>query len=129
MASIVPLTGDVGVNEVVPGVAKPGVQTDPAVTALADGRFLVVWEDIAAGVEIVARLFDANGTPIGAEFSVTSGAPGSQFDPAVAALPDGRVAGELDRQQQRRLGAYWVRRLDRDNACRVPRRPDPGCYF
>ena len=47
----------------------------------ADGRFVVVWQTDAN--EVLARLFDAAGNPIGNDFSINSTTSGTQADPAV----------------------------------------------
>ena len=71
-------------------------QIDPTVTALADGRFVVAWKDSSAtgddtsGSAVRAQVFNANGTPSGSEIVVNTTVNGSQFDPAVSALADGR---------------------------------------
>lgn len=73
----------------------PGDQTQPAITALADGRFAVVWRDVAsknsAGV-IRAQTFDPDGTPLGSEFTVLTSVLGSRSAPALAGQLDGGFA-------------------------------------
>ena len=79
---------------------------DPANSALGivdvarrvDGGFVVVWGgfgEAASGQPaprtLRARLFAANGTPLGAEFDVSTDRV-SPFSPAVAMTPDGRFA-------------------------------------
>jgi Ca2+-binding RTX toxin-like protein len=71
-----------------------GDQTDPTVTALSDGRFLIAWTDgsIGADQDIRAQLFNANGTKSGTEFRVNmASATGNQISPTLAELSDGRV--------------------------------------
>ena len=77
------------------GVA--GAQADPAVTALANGEFVVVYENPQADDSLLAHFFDASGNAIGPP--VSSGllngvvdidpAAHVSVDPAVAATPDG----------------------------------------
>ncbi|MCB1486502.1 MAG: hypothetical protein KDJ88_03475, partial [Bauldia sp.] len=63
-----------------------GEQVTPDVTALADGGFVVVWDDDQRSGTYGQR-FDASGNKVGGEFLVHSGTAGDQ---AVAALSDGR---------------------------------------
>ncbi len=77
-----------------------GLQYGAEVTALADGGFVVVWDDNNAGVEQGQR-FDASGNAIGDEF--VAGSLSAEMEPVVAALSDGRfivgfddVAGDPD---------------------------------
>jgi hypothetical protein len=42
----------------------------PRTSALANGGFVVVWERMRIGSDVMARLFNADGTPPGAEFRV-----------------------------------------------------------
>jgi Ca2+-binding RTX toxin-like protein len=64
------------------------------VIGLADGGFLVAWEDDGAGVTRAQR-FDAAGNLVGAQFDVLAGAGGGA--PHMALLADGRVAFAFDR--------------------------------
>jgi hypothetical protein len=67
----------------------PGVAVDSA------GNFVVVWSSFGSpgndnlANSIQARLFDAAGTPSGAQFQVNGYTTGYQFNPAVAADADG----------------------------------------
>jgi serralysin len=71
-----------------------GQQYAPTVTALTDGRFLLTWDhygdEDGPGDEIHARLFNANGTPIGADFIANSTVSGIQSATSVSALSAGR---------------------------------------
>jgi Ca2+-binding RTX toxin-like protein len=73
-----------------------GNQNEPAITALADGRFLVVWTDASqtggdtSGNAIRAQLFSATGTKLGAAFLVNTTVTNGQQNPAITALADGR---------------------------------------
>lgn len=83
------------INGSTDGVA--GTQADPAVTALSNGEFVVVYENPQAGDSLLAHFFDASGNAIGPP--VSSGLPTGVVDidpgahvsvgPAVAATPDG----------------------------------------
>ena len=71
-------------------------QYDPDVTALADGRFVIVWSDLSESaddssrVAVRAQVFNGNGTKDGNEFLVNSTTSNWQFDASVTALADGR---------------------------------------
>jgi hypothetical protein len=71
-------------------------QTEPAIAALADGRFVVTWTDWSATggdtstAAIRAQIFDANGNKLDEEFLVNTTTTQGQNMPAVAALADGR---------------------------------------
>jgi hypothetical protein len=74
-----------------------GTQADPAVAALADGGFVVVYENPQAGDSLLAHFFDASGNAIGPPVSsgllngVVDIDPAAHIsvDPAVAGTPDG----------------------------------------
>jgi hypothetical protein len=57
--------------------------------AMAGGKFVVAWEN---GGEVVARRWDATGTPSGQAFYVNSYTTGRQHAISVAGAPDGRFA-------------------------------------
>lgn len=64
----------------------------PAITTLADGRFVVAWESEGQDGEqngIYAQVFSAQGERIGLEFLVNDTRSGAQSDPAIAATEDG----------------------------------------
>ena len=71
-------------------------QSEPTITALPDGRFVVVWRDDSftggdiSGTAIRGQVFAANGAPSGAEFLINTTTAGSQSQPTITALPDGR---------------------------------------
>ncbi|MCP5155360.1 MAG: tandem-95 repeat protein [Ectothiorhodospiraceae bacterium] len=67
-------------------------QEAPASALLTDGSYVVVWESLGqdgAGEGIYARLFDANGNPLGAELPVNTTTADDQRLPDVAALSGG----------------------------------------
>jgi len=70
-----------------------GSQLESSVTALADGRYVVVWRTTPATgfvQTISGQLFDAAGVKIGSEFLISNPAGNPQLgSPAVEALPDG----------------------------------------
>ena len=71
-------------------------QQQPSVTALADGRFVVVFRDDSSspddlsGIAVRAQVFNADGSKSGSEFLVNTTTTNSQFEPSVTALADGR---------------------------------------
>ena len=66
-----------------------GPQNEASVVGLADGGFLVTWENDNANL-VRAQRFDAVGDKIGAEFTVKSGV--SVDSPDVALLHNGKIA-------------------------------------
>ena len=64
-------------------------------TELADGRYVVVWEDRSGsgvwenGTDLKAQIFNADGTKYGGEISVNSTVYGNQQEASVAALAGG----------------------------------------
>ncbi len=77
-----------------------GDQHAASVIGLADGGFIVAWEDDDAGVTRAQR-FDAAGDALGSEFDVFAGVGGGAAH--MALLNDGRVAFSIDRLQ----GGDW----------------------
>jgi len=66
-------------------------QRDPAVTALTEGGFVVVWHSPqdGSGYGVYGQRYNATGQPEGAEFRVNTYTTGSQASPAVTAFPTG----------------------------------------
>jgi hypothetical protein len=71
-------------------------QRNPRVACAGDGSFVVVWDsDGSSGndqssLSIQARIFGGDGTPLGPDFQVNSFVEGSQAEPAVGMMGDGR---------------------------------------
>jgi len=71
-----------------------GAQTIPAVTAAADGDFVVVWQSATSaggdtsGASIQARRFASNGSAQGADFQVNTYTTTGQLEPAAALAAD-----------------------------------------
>ena len=65
-----------------------GYQSVPNVTSLADGKFVVSWDD-SSSLDMKAQLFDADGAPIGGEFRVNTNTNSTQEFGDVVALADG----------------------------------------
>jgi Ca2+-binding RTX toxin-like protein len=89
------VSADVQVN-----ATTVGDQNEASVIGLADGGFLVAWEDSGAGVTRAQR-FAAAGDALGSEFNIFDGVTGNA--PHLALLGDGRVVFALDRLQ----GSDW----------------------
>jgi hypothetical protein len=67
-------------------------QSAPAITVLANGNYVVVWQSDGQdgnSFGIVGRLFDENGAALGGEFNVNTGTANAQTVAQVAALADG----------------------------------------
>lgn len=63
---------------------------EPVVAGLAGGGFVVCWLGAVTDyVDVLARRFAADGTPIGAQFLVNTVTDGQQWTPTVTALADG----------------------------------------
>jgi FG-GAP-like repeat len=91
-ASILSNAGVAMVSEILVNTTTPGEQNEARVVALADGGFLVSWEDDNADL-VRAQRFDAAGHKIGAEFTVKNGiSPAIVESPQAAVLSDGRIA-------------------------------------
>jgi Ca2+-binding RTX toxin-like protein len=83
-------------TELLVNTTTAAAQERPTIAALADGRFVVAWQDASAnggdnsGNAVGAQLFNADGSPSGAEFLVNTTTASNQTIPTVAALADGR---------------------------------------
>ena len=84
--------------EFVVNTATDFSQNQPTITGLTDGRFVVAWRDESnapgdtSGRAIRGQLFNANGSPSGAEFVIPTTVLGDQSEPSITALADGRFA-------------------------------------
>ena len=71
-------------------------QSQPTITALPDGRFVVSWTDNSASggdmssFAVRAQLFNADGSKSGAEFLVNTTTANGQLQPTITGLADGR---------------------------------------
>jgi hypothetical protein len=83
-----PLTDEVTVNEL-----RDGIESQPAVAELPDGRMVVAWTSTidGDGSGISARVLNSDLSPAGDEFVVNSTTKGTQEFPGVAADADGKV--------------------------------------
>ena len=71
--------------------ANANEQSNPQITALADGGFVVTWQSgTAANYDIRGRVFAADGTPVeGSDFLISTANANEQSNPQITALPDG----------------------------------------
>jgi Ca2+-binding RTX toxin-like protein len=71
-------------------------QNESSITALADGRFVVTWDDNSftggdiSSTAVRGRIFNADGTQSRPEFLVNTTTADGQTNSSVTALPDGR---------------------------------------
>ena len=70
-------------------------QSNPTITGLTNGGFVVTWQDASgtlgdnAGTSIKAQLLNATGDKVGNEFLINSQVQGYQMNPAISALAVG----------------------------------------
>lgn len=70
-------------------------QSNPAITGLAGGGFVVSWKDASAtsgdasGSSIKAQIYNAAGARVGSEFLVNTETSEDQLDPAITSLANG----------------------------------------
>ncbi|MCA1539953.1 VCBS repeat-containing protein [Bradyrhizobium sp. NBAIM32] len=97
-------------------------QVRPAITALADGRFVIAWDDFdAGGYEVRAQIFNADGTPAGSEFLVNTTTASNQVEPVVTALAEGRfVVAWMDVSETGGDTSSWAVRAQVFNADGAP---------
>jgi Ca2+-binding RTX toxin-like protein len=90
-------TGPTGA-EILVNTTTENDQIIPGITALSNGGFVVVWQDQSGNqanigattpYSIMAQVFAADGTPIGAERLVNTATQGNQFGAQATALPNG----------------------------------------
>jgi hypothetical protein len=95
-ARIFNANGTVAVPEFLVNTTTTSGQNQSSVATLADGRFVVTWNDNSgtggdtSGTAVRGRIFNANGTQSVPEFLVNTTTAGTQFDSSVTALADGR---------------------------------------
>jgi hypothetical protein len=88
-ASILSNTGAAIASNILVNTNTGGAQNEASVVALADGGFLVSWENDGFG-QVRAQRFDADGSKIGVEFAVKNSISGTPAEAAL--LTDGRIA-------------------------------------
>jgi hypothetical protein len=88
-ATIFTNTGDIIGSDILVNTTTAGAQDEASVTALADGGFVVTWEDEGFGV-VWGQRFGPAGSRIGSEFLMSQSTDLSS--PEAALLRDGRFA-------------------------------------
>jgi len=105
-ASILSNANQVVASNILVNTTTVGQQLAPSALALADGGFLVTWTDQNVNLARAQR-FDANGSKIGAEFTLNMG----DADPKAALLVDGRIAfsvGDLSTGDRDVTTSIWT---------------------
>ena len=90
-----------------------GNQTDATVVALADGGFLVTWDDDNTNL-VNAQRFDSQAHKVGAEFTVKAGVFGFYNDEA-GLLADGRIAYALGDASGDVMTSIWTTAVSRSD--------------
>jgi hypothetical protein len=69
-------------------------QSNPTITALADGRIAVTWysNDNGTDYDIRGRILNADGTGVGNDFMISTSNAKDQGSPSITGLADGRIA-------------------------------------
>jgi len=98
-----------------------------SVAGLSVGGFVVAWESeeqIGSDREIFTRVFDASGSPLTSELTVSSTGDGDQMDPSVSGLSDGRFVVAWESEEQSGSGGHIVVRVfDADGGPLTPNIP------
>jgi hypothetical protein len=78
---------------------------EPEVTALADGRSVVVWVDYNGGIQQVrGQILNADGSLRGGQFAINSNPSGEHLFPNITALSDGRFVAVWTDQSDPKYG-------------------------
>lgn len=93
-AKVYNANGTVFRDEFVVNSSAASQQDNPNVTALADGGFVMTWRTFANGgqSDVAARIYGANGLPVGNEFAIQTNSTDSQDVPDITALKNGGFA-------------------------------------
>lgn len=107
-------------SETLVNTTTTNAQKVPQVAALANGTYVVVWQDASLALpdnsldSVRAQIFHADGTKFGSEFVLSEFPFAIQQDPVVTALPEGRFVAAWESYnhalqdqsgtQRRRLG-------------------------
>ena len=88
-AQIVDHNGSTIGSEFVVNTTTKTNQHAPQTSALANGNFVVTWEDDAHSGDVRAQIFNPSGHKVGAEFVVNTTTTGAQDTPSITALANG----------------------------------------
>ncbi len=87
------VTGEFVVNATTSGNQYSNSWIAETITALPDGRFVIVWQDESgkdgSGYGVFARVFEANGTPVTSDIQVNTTFLNHQYDASVSAVAGG----------------------------------------
>jgi Ca2+-binding RTX toxin-like protein len=104
--------GRIGLDFVVDTTAT-GDQSNPTVSALADGRFVVAWQSAdngdGSGSCIRARIYNHDGGAAGNDFLVNTTSTSDQRSPDVAGLSDGRILVTWDSNDNTDGSGFGIR--------------------
>ncbi|KPG00112.1 hypothetical protein IP87_03475, partial [beta proteobacterium AAP121] len=83
-------------NEVRVNTATSSTQDFSQITALSDGGYVIVWQDISgsdgAGWGVIGQRYDSSGAAVGSNFTVNTTTAGSQYHGVVAGYTGGFAA-------------------------------------
>ena len=92
-----------------------GLQGQPAIGALADGGWVIVWHAPGTGFDILGQRYDVNGDRVGGAFTINSYTNGSQMNAEIAATPDGGfIVTWTSSGQDGADGGVYAQRFDAD---------------
>lgn len=95
--------------------ANANEQSAPAITALADGGFVIVWQSTTQdgdGFGIYAQRYNADGTAAGSEFRVNAYTAGDQTEPSISGLYDGGFVVSYSSTGQEDDSGIFAQRFD-----------------
>ncbi len=76
-------------------------QRDPTICALSDGGFVIYWESYySSSTEVMAQIYNSNGTRRGGEFRINSETAYEQRNPSVCSLSEGGFVVSWDSEIQ-----------------------------
>ncbi len=80
-------------EEIQVNTTSNGHQSNPNITALSDGGYIIVWQSKTegGGYNVLAKRFDADGKDISSEFLINQTTDGEQSLPVVEALSNGDI--------------------------------------
>ncbi len=82
-------------SEFLANTTTTGAQSNPKITGLSNGGFVVTWQDNSesgsdmSGNAVRGQVFLADGTKSGSEFLINTTVADEQYEPSIAALNDG----------------------------------------
>lgn len=79
-------------SEILVSTSNAGNQSEPQITSLANGAFVVTWQsrDGGTGLDIRGRVFTTDGTPVtGGDFLVSTTNAENQLQPQITSLANG----------------------------------------